>query len=202
MPTPTQAQPPTLTPAQGAALVALARQTLARHFGEAIDPVRARLLKAMLDDQALQAHSGTFVTLTIDGRLRGCIGSLSATAPMVDSVRDNALNAAFHDPRFAPLRRQELALVHIEVSVLSEPVRLAYTDADDLLSKLRPGIDGVIVKKGSASATFLPQVWEQLPRPETFLDHLCTKAGLSPDQWRRGDLAVQVYQVQYFEAPA
>ncbi len=198
MPTPTQAQP-TLTPVQGAALVALARRTLASHFGQAIDPAGAHHQKSLLADQALQAHSGTFVTLTIDGRLRGCIGSLSATTPIVSSVRDNALNAALHDPRFAPLRRRELALVHIEVSVLSEPVALAYTDADDLLSRLRPGIDGVIVKKGSASATFLPQVWEQLPRPETFLDHLCTKAGLSPGQWRRGDLAVQVYQVQYFE---
>jgi AmmeMemoRadiSam system protein A len=179
--------------------VALARQTLSGHFGQAVDPAEAQDLKARLDDPALTALGATFVTLTIDGRLRGCIGSLSATAPIVTSVRDNTLNAALRDPRFAPLSLPELAQVHIEVSVLSEPAALAYTDADDLLSKLRPGIDGVIVKKGAAGATFLPQVWQQLPRPEAFLDHLCMKAGLAPDQWRRGDLALQVYRVQYFE---
>jgi AmmeMemoRadiSam system protein A len=118
---------------------------------------------------------------------------------MVAGVRDNALNAAFHDPRFSPLRKKELDQVHIEVSVLSEPVPLAYTDTDDLLSRLRPGTDGVIIKKGLASATFLPQVWEQLPQPEAFLSHLCMKAGLPAGQWRGGDLTVLAYQVQYFE---
>jgi AmmeMemoRadiSam system protein A len=179
--------------------VALARRTLADHFGKAVDPAEVQHLDARLEDPALRDHGATFVTLTINNRLRGCIGSLSATAPIATSVRDNALNAAFHDPRFAPLGLPELAQVHIEVSVLSEPAALAYTDADDLLSRLRPGIDGVIIKKGAAGATFLPQVWQQLPRPEAFLDHLCMKAGLLPDQWRRGDLTIQVYQVQYFE---
>jgi AmmeMemoRadiSam system protein A len=156
-------------------------------------------LETRLADQALQACCGTFVTLKMDDQLRGCIGSLSATAPIVSGVRDNALNAAFHDPRFSPLSKRELDRVQIEVSVLSEPVPLAYTDADDLLSRLRPGIDGVIIKKGLASATFLPQVWEQLPQPEPFLSHLCMKAGLPADGWREGDLTVLVYQVQYFE---
>jgi AmmeMemoRadiSam system protein A len=188
-----------LTPEQGAALVALARQTLARHFGETTAPAETQRLETLLVDQALQARCGTFVTLKIDNQLRGCIGSLSATAPIVAGVRDNALNAAFHDPRFSPLPKSELDRVHIEVSVLSEPVQLAYTDAEDLLAKLRPGLDGVIIKKGFASATFLPQVWEQLPQPEPFLSHLCMKAGLPADQWRKGNLEVQVYQVQYFE---
>jgi AmmeMemoRadiSam system protein B/AmmeMemoRadiSam system protein A len=188
-----------LTAQQGAALVVLARQTLARHFGETITPAAAQELETLLADQALQACCGTFVTLTINNQLRGCIGNLTATAPIVSGVRDNALNAALHDPRFAPLGQMELDAVHIEVSVLSEPVPLAYTDSDDLLSRLRPGIDGVIIKKGSASATFLPQVWEQLSRPEAFLSHLCLKAGLPSDQWREEDLSVMVYQVQYFE---
>ncbi|MCB2145664.1 MAG: AmmeMemoRadiSam system protein B [Deltaproteobacteria bacterium] len=187
-----------LTPEQGAALVALARQILLRHFGVTTAPVDVRLEK-LLADQALQVRSGTFVTLKIDNQLRGCIGSLSATAPLLDGVRDNALNAAFHDPRFPPLGKTELDAVHIEVSVLSEPVPLTYTDAEDLLTRLRPGIDGVIIKKGFASATFLPQVWEQLPGPEHFLSHLCVKAGLPAGQWRKGDLEVKVYQVQYFE---
>jgi hypothetical protein len=188
-----------LTAEQGAALVALARRTLVRHFGETTAPADAQRLETLFADQALQACCGTFVTLKINDQLRGCIGSLSATAPIIAGVRDNALNAALHDPRFSPLSKTELEAVQIEVSVLSEPVPLAYTDADDLLARLRPGIDGVIINKGSASATFLPQVWEQLPQPEPFLSHLCVKAGLAADQWREGDLKVRVYQVQYFE---
>lgn len=187
-----------LTPEQGATLVTLARQTLADHFGETAG-LDDQNLDARLADQALQARCGTFVTLKMDNQLRGCIGSLSATSPLVAGVRDNALNAAFHDPRFPPLGKKELDRVHIEVSVLSEPVPLTYTDADDLLSRLRPGTDGVIIKKGLASATFLPQVWEQLPQPEAFLTHLCMKAGLPAGQWREGGLTVLVYQVQYFE---
>ncbi len=188
-----------LTPDQGAALVAMARQTLARHFGETFAAADAQQLETHLSDRALQARCGTFVTLKIDNQLRGCIGSLSASAPLLEGVCDNALNAALHDPRFSPLGKKELDAVHIEVSVLSEPVALAYTDADDLVARLRPGVDGVIIKSEFASATFLPQVWDQLPQPEPFLSHLCLKAGLPADQWRKGDLEVQVYQVQYFE---
>jgi len=188
-----------LSDTQGAALVALARQTLANHFDLPAAAQSRMDLTAQLEDPALNARCGTFVTLKIDGQLRGCIGSLTAAAPIVDGVRDNAQNAAFHDPRFPPLGRDELDRVQIEVSVLSEPVPLAYRDADELLARLRPGIDGVIIRKGYASATFLPQVWEQLPRPEQFLGHLCLKAGLPADQWRSGDLDVRIYQVQYFE---
>ena len=190
---------PALTPRHGAALVMLARQTLARHFQRPAEPAAGEPLATILADPSLQARCGTFVTLKIDGQLRGCIGSLSATVPVVTGVRDNALNAAFRDPRFPPLDRRELDRVQIEVSVLSEPVPLAYRDADDLLRRLTPGIDGVILRKGAASATFLPQVWEQLPRPESFLSHLCLKAGLSADEWRRGKLEVRIYRVQHFE---
>jgi len=188
-----------LSPKQGAALVALARRTLAGHFGETFSPDETRKLDAQLADPALQTPSGTFVTLKIDNQLRGCIGSLAATAPIVEGVRENALNAALHDPRFPPLKKKELDTVQIEVSVLTEPVALEYSDADDLVAKLKPGVDGVIIKRGYASATFLPQVWEQLPRTESFLSHLCMKAGLPADQWREGDLTVMVYGVQYFE---
>jgi len=188
-----------LTPQQGLALVALARQTLTHHFKPSmaldIDPD----LERCLADQVFQARCGTFVTLKIKNRLRGCIGSLTANESIVAGVRDNVLNAAFRDPRFSPLKPTDLDAVHIEVSVLSEPVALNYDDADDLIAKLRPGIDGVVLKKGFASATFLPQVWEQLPRSEAFLDNLCMKAGLPAERWRRGDLTVLVYQVQYFE---
>ncbi len=189
----------TLTPEQGDALVKLARQTLARHFGQPIEAKANKSLEAQLEDRALQARCGTFVTLKIDNQLRGCIGSLATSAPLTIGVRDNAINAAFHDPRFPPLSRKELDQVHIEVSVLTEPVALDYGDADDLLGKLRPGIDGVILRKGGASATFLPQVWDQLPQPEQFLTHLCMKAGLPASRWRKGDLEIKIYQVQYFE---
>jgi AmmeMemoRadiSam system protein A len=180
-------------------LVALARQTLSRNLGRTLPPADVQELEARLAAPAFQVRCGTFVTLKINQRLRGCIGSLSANASLAEGVRDNVLNAAFHDPRFSPLTATELDAVQIEVSVLSEPAALDYTDAGDLLSKLKPGIDGVILKKGYASATFLPQVWEQLPQPEAFLSNLCMKAGLSADRWRQGDLTVQVYQVQYFQ---
>jgi len=190
---------PVLTPEQGAALVALARRTLTAHYGAPSQPGDSGNLEARLVDRALQAKSGTFVTLKSNHQLRGCIGSLTASVSIVDGVRENALNAAFHDPRFPPLKKKELDSVHIEVSVLTDPISLDYIDADDLLDKLKPGIDGVIIKKGYASATFLPQVWEQLPQPEPFLSHLCMKAGLPADQWREGGLTVLVYRVQYFE---
>ena len=189
----------TLTDEQGAALVALARRTLTAHYGEQLPPDDSENLEARLADRALQAKCGTFVTLKSNHQLRGCIGSLTASASVVDGVRENALNAALHDPRFSPLKKKELEGVHIEVSVLTEPVPLVYTDADDLLAKLETGVDGVIIKKGYASATFLPQVWEQLPQPEAFLSHLCMKAGLPAGQWREGGLTVLVYRVQYFE---
>jgi AmmeMemoRadiSam system protein A len=181
----------------GQLLVKLARTTIADQLGRqlsenAVDPDR-------LEDDIFQARYATFVTLTLEGQLRGCIGSLSAVEPVAANVKKNAVNAAFHDPRFSPLSAEEFERVLIDISILSEPVRLDYSDADDLLAKLRPGIDGVLIRKGAASATFLPQVWEQLPAPQDFLGHLCLKAGLSSKAWRRGDLEVQIYQVQYFK---
>ena len=116
-------------------------------------------------------------------------------------MRRNAINAAFHDPRFPPLSERELEKVDIEVSILTEPQPLEYADGEDLLTKLRVNVDGVIIRKGHASATFLPQVWEQLPDPEDFLEHLCMKAGLSSNAWRNTKLDVLTYQVQYFEEP-
>ncbi len=142
---------------------------------------------------------GTFVTLTINGMLRGCIGHIVPQESVLEGVKENALNAAFRDPRFSPLRKDELDKVKIEVSILTDPKPLEYKDPQDLLSKLRPGIDGVIIKKGFHQATFLPQVWEQLPQKEEFLSHLCIKAGLNADAWRREKLEVLTYQVQAFE---
>lgn len=192
-------RPQPLTDVQGMALVALARNTLMAHFGETSESLDDGSLQERLRDSRLKEKGAIFVTLKIGNSLRGCIGSLSATASILAGVKENALHAAFHDPRFPPLQKKELDAVHIEVSVLSEPIPMSYTDADALLAKLQPGVDGVIIEKGTARATFLPQVWEQLPTPESFLSNLCVKAGLPANAWQTDTLTVQTYQVQYFE---
>jgi AmmeMemoRadiSam system protein B/AmmeMemoRadiSam system protein A len=187
------------TEAQGQVLVKLARRTIMEKLGgSAASPAPADLLAALGDDH-FKLPCGTFVTLKIKGQLRGCIGNLKATETVLDGVKRNAVNAALRDPRFSPLSQDELERTQIEVSVLSEPRPLAYRDGQDLINKLRVHVDGVIIRKGNASATFLPQVWEQLPKPEDFLTHLCKKAGLPSDAWKKSDLDVLTYQVQYFE---
>jgi AmmeMemoRadiSam system protein B/AmmeMemoRadiSam system protein A len=188
-----------LAPEKGQVLVKLARSTLMEKFGLPLPPAEADRMRSALSDASFQTRCGTFVTLKQNGRLRGCIGSLSASDPLAEGVRRNAINAAFHDPRFSPLTEKELGQVEIEVSVLTEPQPLPFSDPANLLRKLRPDIDGVIIRQGYASATFLPQVWEQLPQKEDFLGHLCLKAGLPRDAWKRGKLEVSTYQVQYFE---
>ncbi|BHH85486.1 AmmeMemoRadiSam system protein A [Desulforhopalus sp. 52FAK] len=139
-----------------------------------------------------------FVTLTMGGKLRGCIGNLVPVGPLWQGIHDNALSAAFHDHRFDALTAEELALVSIEISVLSEPKKLSHGGGNDLADKLRPGIDGVILRKDGRSATFLPQVWDQLPTTELFLDHLCVKAGLPQKSWQAGDVSIETYQVECF----
>ena len=182
---------------QGKVLLNLARQTISSKLGQKV--TLSDSLADALKDNDFKAHCGTFVTLKIDGQLRGCIGNLSSSETIVEGVKRNAENAAFHDYRFSPLKAKELANVEIEVSVLTEPKPLEFKDGDDLLSKLRVNVDGVIIRRGSASATFLPQVWEQLPKPDEFLSHLCSKAGLPANSWKKPGLEVLTYQVQYFE---
>ncbi|MFC1815964.1 AmmeMemoRadiSam system protein B [Thermodesulfobacteriota bacterium] len=185
--------------AQGQVLVKLARKTIMDKLGSgASEPASEDLLPALRDDR-FKLHCGTFVTLKIKGQLRGCIGNLKSTEAVLDGVKRNAVNAAFHDPRFSPLSKDELDRTEIEVSILTEPQPLAFRDGQDLIKKLRAHVDGVIIRKGHASATFLPQVWEQLPRPEDFLTRLCMKAGLPSDAWKNSELEVLTYQVQYFE---
>ncbi|WP_028318442.1 AmmeMemoRadiSam system protein A [Desulfobulbus elongatus] len=188
-----------LTPQQGQVLVRWARQQIEHHLEVAPSrPVDAGERR----QPELQQVRGVFVTLHKRSALRGCIGSLTGVEPVVDGVRRHALNAAFHDHRFQPLTAAELAELHVEVSVLTEPRPLSCEDADQLLRLLRPGIDGVILEgPGGAGATFLPQVWRQLPEPEQFLGHLCRKAGLAEDAWRSGRLHISTYQVQSFEEP-
>lgn len=151
------------------------------------------------DSNKLSERRGTFVTLTIEGGLRGCIGNIIPQESLIIGVKANAINAAFHDPRFRPLSRKEWNEVKIEISILTDPKPLDYSDSSDLLDKLTVNQDGVIIKKGYHQATFLPQVWEQLPNKKEFLTHLCLKAGLDGDQWEKEKLEILTYQVQAFE---
>jgi len=128
----------------------------------------------------LSKPQATFVTLSLDGRLRGCIGSLVAHRALLEDLIHNAKAAAFDDPRFYPLSKEEFLHVKIEVSLLSTPEPLHYEDIEDLKSKICVGEDGVILQKKGRKATFLPQVWEQLPTFEHFFGQLCQKAGLEP----------------------
>ena len=188
-----------LTPAQGQTLVELARFTLTEKLGQTLPTNTYQALEKRLADPCYDVVSGVFVTLKLGVHLRGCIGSLEGYAPLRKEVGRNALKAAFEDPRFSALGADELDRLHIEVSILTPPKNLNYNDPDDLVQKLRPGIDGVILKRGMAGATFLPQVWEQLAKPEAFLGQLCLKAGLSKKEWQTGSLEIQTYQVQSFE---
>jgi len=181
---------------KGEILIKLARKTIAENLGVARGD--ADDLETALKDAAFLDKRGIFVTLTINSQLRGCIGNLMSDKTILEGVKDNAVNAAFYDPRFPALTKKELDAVDIEISLLTEPRPLAFSDDEDLLARLRPGIDGVIIRKNGRSATFLPQVWGQLPDKESFLNHLCSKAGLPTDAWRSPGLVVQVYQVQYF----
>jgi uncharacterized protein len=146
----------------------------------------------------LREPGASFVTLTIKGVLRGCIGSIEISQPLVIDVRDRALAAAFEDPRFPPLSEHELNDVEIEISVLTSPESLIYQDPAELPDLLRPGVDGVILRHQYRRATFLPQVWETLPSPELFLGRLCQKMGLPADTWKRFPMEVETYQVEKF----
>ena len=178
---------------QGRRLLRLARETIGRQLG-VVDEVSLE----NLNENVFQVRAGTFVTLKIDDNLRGCIGNLEPHDTIVESIRRNSISSAFHDHRFAPLKKEEFARVRIDISVLTEATPLNYRDGNDLAAKIRPGVDGVILRMGSSQATFLPQVWEQLPDPGSFLGHLCLKAGLQERCWCDGHPDIFVYQVQYF----
>lgn len=131
----------------------------------------------------LRKHGASFVTLQMHGELRGCIGNLAATRPLVEDVASNAFAAAFRDPRFPPLQENELADLDIHISLLTPAAALQFTSEEDLLSQLRPGIDGLILEEGALRGTFLPSVWESLPERRDFLRHLKAKAGLPAGYW-------------------
>ena len=186
-----------ITEEQGMRLIQVARRTIAAKLGTLVEADKV-VSDRDLADPTFQEKRGTFVTLKIKNQLRGCMGCLTPSETILEGIQRNAINAAFNDPRFPALTPVELDRAKIDISILTSPREFEYTASDDLLEKLRPNIDGVIINKGLARSTFLPQVWEQLPRTEDFLAHLCRKAGLSPDEWKKGELGVSIYQVQYF----
>ena len=160
-------------------LLTLARDSIA----EAVGLPYTLDLKALLEENPeLEEQGASFVTLTTSGeRLRGCIGSIIAHQKLYEDIIHNAKSAAMDDPRFPSLTKKEFDDITVEVSILSEPELLDYDSIDDLKSKIRVGIDGVVLKHSVYQATFLPQVWDQLPTFELFFSHLCQKAGMEAD---------------------
>jgi len=188
-------QPPAFNEAERKQLLALARQALEASVKT------GQLPEAEIKDfpPAFTLPKGSFVTLTKHGQLRGCIGNILPRLPLYQAIMENARAAALNDYRFEPVKPAELGELEIEVSVLTEPKSLSFTSPDDLLSKLRPNVDGVILKMGFHSATFLPQVWEKIPDKVAFLDQLALKAGATRGAWREPGTRVDVYQVEAFE---
>lgn len=170
----------------GRVLLSIARAAIGAELG--LRPAGAA------DHDALSSPAATFVTLMHTGELRGCIGSLEPRRPLGVDVRENAVAAAFRDPRFAPLSAAEFEATAIEVSLLSAAVRLDVRDEPDLLARLRPGVDGLILAHGTHRATFLPQVWDSLAEPRDFVSALKRKAGLSSEFWS-SQLSVSRYTV-------
>jgi AmmeMemoRadiSam system protein A len=161
--------------------------------GKALPPLDVQTLTPLLREVG-----ASFVTLTIQDDLRGCIGALEAYQSLAEDVREHAVAAAQQDPRFPPVKESELNRIKLEISRLTAPQLLEYSSSEELLKKLRPHVDGVIIRDNHRRATFLPQVWEKIPDPAEFLGHLCQKMGVRAGHWREAKLQVYVYQVEEF----
>ena len=170
----------------------VAREALkAAAAGKAYNP------PAVADTQLLE-EGAAFVTLHKHGELRGCIGSLEAYQPLIEDVAENARSAALRDPRFPPVTPDEVAAIHIEISVLTKPEPMYFKSEDDLLEQIQPYEDGLVLQEGRRRGTFLPLVWQQLPDKKEFLMHLKHKAGLPVDYWSES-VRVYRYRTQVFE---
>jgi hypothetical protein len=175
---------------KGRLLTTLARQAIAAEFGHTAQ-------RPQLPEWIFQ-KGATFVTLTQGGELRGCIGTLEAHRPLAEDLEHNARASAFGDSRFAPLTEAELPRTRVEVSLLSRAEPLSFADEAEALAQLRPDVDGIILEAGWHRATFLPQVWEQLPNPREFMAHLKHKAGLPADFWS-DDIRLSRYTVEKYK---
>jgi AmmeMemoRadiSam system protein A len=152
--------------------------------------------------EALQQPTATFVTLSSDGALRGCIGTTQIQHALAFDVIQRAQAAASRDPRFPAITPAELPHLDIEISLLTPPQPLEFSNPDELLAYLQSKKEGVIVQQGPHRATFLPQVWERVNDPQAFLELLCQKASLHRDAWRSGEVLVETYQVESFHRKA
>lgn len=192
-----------LMPPAGEALPAEARAALLRIARAALaESVRGDAFRRDLAawPPVLRAPGACFVTLSRDGALRGCIGSLEPHRALWADAAANAVAAGLQDPRFLPVRPEELDRLRIVLSVLGRPEPVVVADRDALLATLRPEIDGLVISDRGLRATFLPKVWEQLPEPEAFLAHLMQKAGLPPTHWSP-TLKVERYGAEEFGEP-
>ncbi len=178
------------TEALGNTLLRIARNAIGERF--------AFPAQAVAEFPELAEAAATFVTLTRQGRLRGCIGSLEAHRPLARDVAENAVAAAFHDPRFRPLGEDEFSHTRVEVSLLTPAEPFPVRDEADALARLRPHVDGLILSYGRRRATFLPQVWESLRTPHDFLAQLKMKAGLAADFWHP-DVVLARYAVRKWQ---
>ena len=180
---------------EGQYLLRLARETITRYLesGQTPNPEPQDI-----PSRKLTENGACFVTLYMDGNLRGCIGSLERERPLVFDTIDNSINAALRDPRFRPLEKNEIGKIKISISVLTEPEKKEFASPEELLEFLVPGKHGLIIKKGWARATFLPVVWETLKTKNEFLSHLCMKAGLPADAWKGNGMEYFIYEAQEF----
>ncbi len=176
-------------------LLQIARDAI---FQELEKPGKETPLLGNIPDELMEERA-TFVTIELDGRLRGCIGMLEACRPLAEDVAHNARAAAFKDPRFPPVSSTEFESLEIHISVLSPPEEITFSSETDLLAQIRPGIDGLILQEGFHRGTFLPSVWEELSEKEQFLAHLKLKAGLPNTYWS-DTLRVFRYTTEYFGA--
>ena len=177
-------------------LIKLARASIEEAFGK---PFAYKKEELSAQFPELAQKRATFVTLKVDGKeLRGCIGSIVPHTDLFDDVVANAKSAAFHDPRFAPLTQEEYRRCSVEISLLSVPQELPYDNIEDLRRKIRPGTDGVILQLNGRSATFLPQVWEELPDFDQFFAHLGVKAGIGAGVLQYHP-QIFTYQAEHFE---
>ncbi len=183
-----------LSPGEGQKLVEIARRAIEDKI------LNNRIYEPSPEELSpkLKEKRGAFVTLTKNGELRGCIGHIYPVEPLYLAVRDNAIAAALEDPRFPPVSPEELDDIDIEVSVLTVPEPVPGETQQEKYENIRPGIDGIVLERGWKKATFLPQVWEQLPDKDEFLAHLCLKAGMEPDCWKDPKTRILRYTVQAF----
>ncbi len=181
------------SPEQRQEMVALARQSIEQGLISGT-PLHIDL---QLSSPYLQQPGACFVTLEIDHRLRGCIGSLETHRPLAEDLAENAFAAAFHDPRFPALTGDEFSRISIKLSLLSRPEPMQFHSETDLLRQLLPGMDGLILMEKQHRGTFLPSVWEQLPNPADFLNHLKQKAGLPAHYWS-DTIRIERYRTEQF----